>query len=307
MEFFRYNQISPHCAEYLCKIIRANKSLKSMDLSWNTLGLQGGQLLLNALRENKIITILSLCGNYVPQDIALAIDRELQKNRQRYTKAKYILSADTEIVKSPRKDMTEKQIAAPTVFDDTFFETVHIPAQRVLMSQKKKVKILDLQAPINIVEDNNQINPIVELNSKGNVESQDDNNTDHNMCVNISSKNGDDQTIEVDIKIADLNKMLQEHTVTIDLLTNEIATKVTQIDETRTQVISLQAQIDQLQQEKEKFNSDKMKEIAELSKRHDEAEENWQKNYKDLENKNNECLRNKKDAESKVIHTDYFN
>ncbi|XP_032682026.1 leucine-rich repeat-containing protein 45-like [Odontomachus brunneus] len=288
----RYNQISSHCAEHLCKIIRANKSLKSIDLSWNTLGLQGGRLLLNAMRENKTITDLMLRGNCISEDIALAIEERLRENRR--TTSEFVLSANVETVKSPRTTEREDLVAS-IMSDEMFLQTARIRKQR-LPQRREKLKTRVYQVPEDILEVNSKDDS--EIDSEVNVEAENDSKIDSN--VNISSKDRDNRVNEMDTKIADLGKMLQERTAAIDLLTGEIATKVTEMNDTRAQLNLLQTQINQFQEDKEKFDSNKAREIAELRKNYDQAEENWRKNYKDLKNNFNECSRSKKEAESKV-------
>lgn len=101
-------------------------------------------------------------------------------------------------------------------------------------------------------------------------------------CVNTYSIDHDNKAIETDAKITDLGKVLQERTTIIDLLTGELTTKIAEMNDMRARLSLQQTQINQLQEEKQKFDSDKAREIAELRKCHDEAEKNWQKSYKDL-------------------------
>ncbi|XP_014474741.1 PREDICTED: leucine-rich repeat-containing protein 45-like [Dinoponera quadriceps] len=288
----RYNQISAHCAEHLCKIIRANKSLKSIDLSWNTLGLQGGRLLLNAMRENKTITDLVLRGNCISEDTALAIEERLRENRRTRATSDFVLSANVEIVESART--TEKEDLVASVMSDA-----HIPKQRLpTPHRREKLKIRARQVPADVSEVNSKDNS--EVDSEVNAELEDDSKIDTNVGANVPSQDRDNRASETDVKIADLGKMLQERTQAIDLLTGEIATKATEVNDTRAQLDLLQTQVSRLQEDKEKLDSDKAREIAELRKNHDQAEENWRRSYKDLKNNFNECSRNKKEAESKV-------
>lgn len=272
-----------------------NKSLKSIDLSWNTLGLQGGRLLLNAMRENKTITDLVLRGNCISEDIALAIEERLRENRRIRATNELVLSANMEVVKSPRTTEKEDFVASS---DDVFLQTARIRKQR-LPHRREKLKTRARQVqPADASEINSRDNSEVDLVI--NAESEDDNKIDSNVRAIIASKDRDNRASETDTKIADLGKMLQERTAAIDLLTGEIAMKVTEVNDTRTQLNLLQTQVNQLQEDKEKIDSDKTREIAELRKSHDQAEENWRKNYKDLKNNFNECWRSKKEAESKV-------
>lgn len=285
----RYNQISSHCAEHLCKMIHRNKVLKSIDLSWNILGLQGGRLLLKAICENKIITNLVLYGNCIPEDITFAIEKQLRENRHRYSITEIALSADAKFMKFPMGTMGKDFIMSTS----SDFEIAHSEQKQLMLHQKEKVKTEILQASADL-EINERINP-----SKINTELQ-DNNNNSNIRVNISSRNHDNRTIETDAKIADLGKMLQERTVIIDLLNGELTIKIAEVNDMRAQLSLLQTEINQLQEEKEKFDLDKAKEIAELRKSHNEAEKNWQKSYENLKNDYNECSQYKKGANSKV-------
>lgn len=286
----RYNQISSHCAEHLCKMIHRNKVLKSIDLSWNILGLQGGRLLLKAICENKIITNLVLYGNCIPEDITFAIEKQLRENRHRYSITEIALSIDAKFMQFPMG----KDFIMSTSSD---LETAHSEQKQLMLHQKEKVKTEILQASADL-EINERINPS-EINSKINTELE-DNNNNSNIRVNISSRNHDNRTIETDAKIADLGKMLQERTVIIDLLNGELMIKIAEVNDMRAQLSLLQTEINQLQEEKEKFDLDKAKEIAELQKIHNEAEKNWQKSYENLKNDYNECSQYKKGTNSKV-------
>ncbi|XP_029173570.1 leucine-rich repeat-containing protein 45-like isoform X2 [Nylanderia fulva] len=288
----RYNQISPHCAEHLCKMIYRNKVLKSIDLSWNTLGLQGGRLLLKAVCENKIMTNLFLHGNCIPEDIILAIEKQLQENRHRYFKV--ALSVDAKFTKF--WTLMENGFTMSTTTSD--LEATCSKQKHLTPRRKEKTKTEILQASTD-VEINNRINPS-EINSVINTELK-GNNESSNARVNISLRDQDNnRTTETDAKIVDLGKKLQERTTVIDLLTGELTTKIAEMDDMRTQLCLLQTEINQLQEEKEKFDSDKAREIAELQKSLHEAEKNWQKSYKDLKNDYNECSQKKKEADSKI-------
>lgn len=275
-------------------MIHQNKVLKSIDLSWNTLGLQGGQLLLKAICENKIITNLVLYGNCIPEDIMLAIEKQLQENRHRYSITKIALSIDAKFVKFSTETIVKDFILSTTSND---LETAYSEQKHLMLHQKEKVKTVILQSSADM-EINDRINPL-EINSGINTE-LDDNKNNSNACVNISSRDYNNKAIEIDAKIVDLGKMLQERTTVIDLLTGELTTKIAEMNDVRAQLSLLQTEINQLQEEKQKFDSNKAREIAELQKSHDEAKKNWQKSYKDLKNDYNECSQNKKEADSKV-------
>lgn len=263
------------------------------------LGLQGGLLLLSALRENKTITELLLHGNCIPDDIALAIEERLRENRSMLATTEFVSYADAEIIKYPTRAV--KNFVASMVEDEIFLGSVHIQENKLpTLRKREKIEEQIPQVSANITEMNNRVNLSVERNTEMTTEFKDDNKIDSNVRANISSRYREDRAIETDAKIADLNKMLLERTAAIDQLTNEIATKVAEVDDARAQLNLLQTQIRQLREDKEKFDSDKAREIAELRRSHNEAEENWRKNYKELKSSYNECSRSKKEAESKV-------
>lgn len=277
-------------------MIHRNKVLKSINLSWNTLGLQGGRLLLKAVCENKIITNLYLYGNCIPEDIILAIEKQLRENRHRYSKV--VLSVDAKFTKFPTT--MEKDFTMSTTIDDLeLSEQKHLTLRR---KEKAKTEILQASAKAEI---NDRINSS-EINLEINTELK-GNNKSSNACVNISSGDYDNnRATETDAKIADLDKILQERTTAIDLLTGELTTKIAEMDDMRAQLCFLQTEINQLQEKKETFDLDKAREIAELQKSHNEAEKNWQNSYKDLKNDYNECSQKKKEADSKVKLIKFF-
>lgn len=250
------------------------------------------------MRENKTITDLVLRGNCISEDIALAIEERLRENRRVRETNKFVLPANMEIVKSPK--MTKKEdLITSIIRDDIFLQTASIRKQRHSTPQRReKLKTRVHQVPVNVLEENSGDNS--EVDSEVNLELESDGKINSNVNMNVSSKDCDNKTNETDTKIANLGKILQERTATIDLLTGEIATKVTEVNDTRAQLSLLQTQVNQLQENKEKLDSDKAREIADLQKSHEQAEENWRKNYKNLKNNFNECSRSKKDAETKV-------
>lgn len=263
--------------------------------------MQGGLLLLNAIRENKTITNLALSGNCISEDIVFSIEKRLRENRCLCSATKYVLSADAESIKS-RTTVEKNDFMASIASREISLETAPVREQQLLIPRRKETfKIQTLRMPANVMETNGRIDLSVEKNSKINAELENKSKIHSNTRANSSSRDAsDDRAIGADAKIVDLGKMLQERTAVIDLLTNEIATKVAEVDDTRTQLNLLQAQVNRLREDRKKFHSDKAREIAELRKNYDEVEENWRKNYKDLKNNYNECSRNRKEAESKV-------
>ncbi|RLU17907.1 hypothetical protein DMN91_010146 [Ooceraea biroi] len=295
----RYNQISPQCAEHLCRVIQRNKSLRSIDLSWNTLGLQGGRLLLNAIGDNKTITDLVLRGNCVPEDIALAMEERLRENRRRCVATEFVLpSAD--VASSPPLTAEKQGLMTPTAARDAYVGIISSTPEKPRTSRGKGKVHKASQGSKDLVQIADEISPSIETKSEANVGLEDGNRGSSARGDHISLVDRDDRVIETEPKLADLNEMLRERSAAIDLLTDKLAMKVAEVDDTRAQLGLLQTEIHQLQQEKARFDSDKAGEIARLQKNHSEAEENWRRSYKDLKNNYNECSRNKKEADFKI-------
>ncbi len=77
----RNNQIQASGAQVIADLIRANKTLKKLDLKWNDIGRQGGSYILQAMQENTMIQYIELTGNKGTEDVIRALDPILQKNR----------------------------------------------------------------------------------------------------------------------------------------------------------------------------------------------------------------------------------
>jgi uncharacterized coiled-coil protein SlyX len=272
-------------------VIQQNKSLKNIDLSWNTLGLQGGRLLLNVMRDNKTITDLILRGNCIPEDIALEMEERLRENRRRCVANEFVLSSG-DMDNARFSSTAEKQdLIRPTMNADAYAAIINSTPENALRKEKGLKSLQEFRDAVQI---DDQINTSIETRSDANA------GLNNQRCKRISTENRDDETDETNARIADLGEILRERSATIDLLTDKLATKVTEVNDTRAQLSLLQTEIHQLQEEKEKFDSNKAEEIARLQKNHDEAEESWRKSYKDLKNNYNECSQNKKEADSKV-------
>lgn len=78
----RNNQIT-HCGiKELAEALYCNKTLKAIDLKWNKIGLVGGRALLNLLYQNKTLVTLDLTGNDIPCDIVRSIESVLLRNEE---------------------------------------------------------------------------------------------------------------------------------------------------------------------------------------------------------------------------------
>jgi len=274
-------------------VIQQNKSLKNIDLSWNTLGLQGGRLLLNVMRDNKTITDLILRGNCIPEDIALEMEERLRENRRRCVANEFVLSSG-DADNARFSSTAEKQdFVAPTMAADAYAGIINSNPENALRREKGLKSLEEFR---DVVQIDDQISASIETRPDVGLDNQGSNA----QGKRIFTENRDDETDETNAKIADLGEILRERSASIDLLTDKLAMKVAEVNDTRTQLSLLQTEIHQLQEEREKFDSNKAEEIARLQKNHDEAEENWRKSYKDLKNNYNECSQNKKEADSKV-------
>ncbi|CAM4659901.1 unnamed protein product [Caretta caretta] len=60
-------------------------SLRELDLRWNNIGLLGGRALLSCLHSNKTLRRLELAGNNVPSDILKAVEQAMDHNQDRQT------------------------------------------------------------------------------------------------------------------------------------------------------------------------------------------------------------------------------
>ena len=63
------NEIGPEAGQYIANCLKANQTLDTLDLRWNSLGNQGAKAILKGLNVNKYLMILELTGNKVSDDI----------------------------------------------------------------------------------------------------------------------------------------------------------------------------------------------------------------------------------------------
>ena len=66
--------------------LRANMSLRILDLGWNRLGEQAGKTIIEVLKINKNIQKIVLDGNDISDSIATAINTQLSHNVQLHLK-----------------------------------------------------------------------------------------------------------------------------------------------------------------------------------------------------------------------------
>ena len=97
--------------------MKANISLRIIDLSWNKIGDQGGEALLNMLKVNKIIQKIIIQGNHISKIIETAIENQLIHNVDLHLKQAEMISKskalNQELVFMKNKcheDITEMQL-----------------------------------------------------------------------------------------------------------------------------------------------------------------------------------------------------
>lgn len=277
----KYNQISPNCADALLKMLKYNKSLKSLDLAWNTLGLDGGHTILNGMHENKTIISLNLRGNCLPDDLMESIEQCTFENKRRQA----ISKTSIELAK---KNYSLKENISPISSNDN--EKVMKTKTKYL---KKKTRRRDRDKILLPVSEDNE-NALISLS---------DSDSDSRLRVVIktaetNSKSSKDP--QVSCKIKELNEILHERTSAIDLLTNEIKSKQTELVDAKSQISKLEGEITRLKVEKEDLILHKAKEISDLQQNQIEEKEIWERGKKDLEDSFANILSLKKDVDLKV-------
>ena len=292
----RYNQISPHCAEALSKVLKYNKSLKTLDLAWNTLGLHGGQMILDGMHENKAITRLNLRGNCLPDELLESIGKCTCENKRRKLISKESITKGIEVAKV----YVSKENLRPVSLSDS-----DNTLQKKTKCLRKKVRKKDRSKTLQPAAGDNAVGHSLFSDSdesslsKNLIESR-EMLSSPKIPIQALINDQNSKMAEVNCKINELNQILQDRASTIDHLTNEIASKEVEITEAKSQIITLQQEIRRLEEEKEIFTLDKAKEISELQRIHAEAEENWEKSKKELEDSYNKTLSLKKEVEATV-------
>lgn len=71
----RNNQISDECTLELAGALKHNKTLKDVDLRWNSIGVKGARAFYDLLNVNTTLTQVQLGGNFVPEEIVQHIGK----------------------------------------------------------------------------------------------------------------------------------------------------------------------------------------------------------------------------------------
>lgn len=299
----RYNQISPYCAEALAKVLRLNKSLMVLDLAWNTIGLQGGQLLLAGIDDNKKIVRLNLHGNCIPNDIVQSIDDRARNNKSRQMITSSGMSKGIEKAKSAIA--VEKSRILPITESDSSLSVN--TRQRYRRKKKRRgqscPKEIVVGESASVTDNSLQKSDAESENCLGNfglvvADVCTEKGRTTNDVLMKCNKEGSDN--EAGNKIKELNQILEDRTTAINLLTNEIAVKSAEIEAVRSQSDQLRFEIDRLKEERDKLSLDKTKEINDLNDRRKEAEEKWEKLYKETEEAWRNAVAHKKESDVKI-------
>lgn len=81
----RNNSLTPENAVQLANALQINKYLHELDLGWNSIGIAGAKAIWESLHHNFNLQNISLCGNYIPDDIVLSIEQCLKHQTERET------------------------------------------------------------------------------------------------------------------------------------------------------------------------------------------------------------------------------
>lgn len=261
---------------------------------------------MGAMRDNKTVTDLGLCGNCIPEDVVRAVEERLQENRCRHAASELALSSvEKDIARRPSTaEKRQRDHATSTAARNVDVGIISsTPEQLTSRRQEKIVKTPRGDSSSKDVQQS-EMSPLIEATSGASNEIwrlEEDNRASNVRGDHKGSAEArDDKANEMDGKLASLGEMLRERSAAIDLLTDKLATKATEVDDTRAQLSLLQTEIDRLRDEKERFHSDRAEEVARLQKKHDETRDNWKQSYTELKNNYNECSRNKKEADFKV-------
>ncbi|XP_034937219.1 leucine-rich repeat-containing protein 45-like [Chelonus insularis] len=290
----RYNQITPRCAEFLSDVLKKNKSIKILNLAWNTLGVQGGQLLLNGMKENNSIIKMSLRGNCIPNEVIETIDNYTYKNRSRKIVSQINMMKDIEEASEAIfKENHEKLRNNSNVFVESEVSNVnkrskekHQMENHIRQSPKYDNTNLNSTSivALNIFEKKNEKNESANFHSNTDIAVEEDNSKDSDLNRKISA----------------LNKILHDRTSFVDLLTDEISVKNTEIDSAKSLINQLHQKMNELKDKHENYVLEKTKEISNLIETQKINEENWKKMYKELEETHKTVVLKNKEWETKV-------
>ncbi|XP_012264971.2 leucine-rich repeat-containing protein 45-like [Athalia rosae] len=303
----RYNQISPYCAEALSKVLKWNKSLRIIDLAWNTIGLQGGQLLLSEIQNNKMIIKLNLHGNCIPNNILEAIEERARCNQSRQVISATNISKGIEKAKSFLSKEEPKINEISFTDSDTTIETrlrfrKKIKKRTQRMFQKNKataVSTSENSSGKSETESNASLKDLVVVREENLVKDK-PHRVSSEEDTNIMEENLSKKDVAGSDKIKELNQILQDRTTAINLLTNEIAVKTAEIEAVKSQADQLRTEIGQLKETHDKLARDNTKEVVKLREDHQAAEENWKKVHNELNEREEKSTVQKKELEMKV-------
>ena len=79
----RNNQLTAECAVDLANSLRKNKSLRELDLRWNSVGITGAKAIWESLRFNFTLVKIHLCGNFIPEDVVNCIEHCIKQQSER--------------------------------------------------------------------------------------------------------------------------------------------------------------------------------------------------------------------------------
>ncbi|KAK0083368.1 hypothetical protein PV325_008901 [Microctonus aethiopoides] len=301
----RYNQITSYSAEALSNVLRKNRSLKIMNLAWNTLGLQGGQLILNGMKENKRIIQLNLRGNCIPTEIIEAIDNCIHDNQNKRIISQANITKTVGAGKITVLHDNSHEMCS-TNSDGAVEEEYRVIKRRMrrkLRSDRRPKDLFIVRERYDECKKKSDDN-----SSSMSVEIMKEHLNENDLCTNneaVSSTNGpvdknNSKETELIRKISEVNKILQDRTVAINALTNEISMKDSEIEAAKMLSDQLRIKISQLEDENEKRVTEHMKEINDLKLLQKSSEENWIKMYKELEEVNKTVVEKNKEWETKA-------
>ncbi|KAG7210268.1 hypothetical protein KM043_011815 [Ampulex compressa] len=285
----RFNQLAFECVEYICKVIRWNKCLKILDLSWNTLGMKGGQSLLEALADNWTILELGIRGNCVADDVTEKISGLLHRNQCRSAEAK-VVEARTSRNSEPTETRLDVSRVEVKINEEAQIIEDSQEESSISLIKGKGGKETTSQDPRYAAE---AIDPERDLGSsqEAPIESKDPRD---------SSSDKDAKSAQMLARIRELDRILQERATSIESLTKEITARVSEVDSTKIEVNSLHGEIERLKREKEELELGKTSELAELQKAQKEAEATLRRRYRNLQLVHKKCLANKKESDLKI-------
>ncbi|KAK0168035.1 hypothetical protein PV327_001875 [Microctonus hyperodae] len=292
----RYNQISSYSAEALSNVLRKNKSLKIMNLAWNTLGFQGGQLILNGMKENNRIIQLDLRGNCIPMEIIEAIDNCIHANQNKRIISRgntsETVGAGKIIILHDNSHEIRSTNSDGAVEDE--YCVIKRRMRRKLRSNERQKNSIIVQECKKNSDDNNSLMSFDIMKEQLN---------ENDLCMNddiISVDKDNSKETELIKKISEVNKILQDRTMAINVLTNKISMKDSEIKEGKFLSDQLRLKINQLENENEKRVAECMKEINDLKLLQKSSEENWIKMYRELEEINKTLVEKNKEWEVKA-------